>query len=569
LSAPPAPDTAADSPVVYVVDDDPGMRQTVTEILALAGIAAESFASGASVLAPNGAGRPDLAVVDQRLPDITGIALSARLKTQDPDLAVILLTGYASTNNAIAAAGLVDDYLIKPVSPDGLVRSVRAGLERTQLRRKNRQLIARLQELNHSLEATVTERTRELQDAHRQALEDQAIRERLQAHAESEALENRLHRSQRMESLGQLAGGVAHDFNNLLSVILTCASFVAEETVGHQSVQADVDQIRGAAERAAQLTRQLLIFGRQEKPMPEVLDLNTVVAGVLSLLAGSIGEHVKLVVRPAASLPAIRADKGHIEQVLINLAVNARDAMPGGGTLTIQPRVAYLGEEYTRLHPGIRPGQYVELSVGDTGVGMSPEVAARIFEPFFTTKPPGKGTGLGLATVHGVVTEAGGSLSVHSEQGMGTTFHAFFPITEEQAPTGTAAAAALAPTGQGQTILIVEDEPGVLAVTARMLRRNNYSVLAAVTASQALSLAADHEIKLLLSDLVMPQISGLELASRIQQLRPKTAVLFMSGYSPDDLGPQSVLDEGAVLLHKPFTEQALLETVHAVIAEPL
>jgi signal transduction histidine kinase len=565
LSAPPA---AVGSPVVYVVDDDPGMRQTVTEILARAGIAAEGFASGASVLAPNGAGRPDLAVVDQRLPDITGIALSDRLKTQDPDLAVILLTGYVSADNAIAAVGVVDDFLTKPVPPDGLVRSVRAGLERTALRRQNRQLIARLQELNRSLEATVAERTRELQDAHRQALEDQAIRERLQVQAEREALENRLHRSQRMESLGQLAGGVAHDFNNLLSVILSCAGFVAEDTAGQQSVQADVEMIRGAAERAAQLTRQLLIFGGGEKTMPEVLDLNTVVAEVQSLLARSIGEHVKLVVRPAASLPAIRADKGHIEQVLINLAVNARDAMPGGGTLTIQPRVTYLGEEYTRLHPEIGPGPYVELSVGDTGMGMSPEVAGRIFEPFFTTKPLGKGTGLGLATVHGIVTQAGGSLSVHSEEGVGTTFQAFFPLAEKQAATGTASAAALALVGQGQTILIVEDEPGVLAVTIRMLRRNNYSVLAAATASQALSLAADHEISLLLTDLVMPQISGLELASRIRQLRPQTAVLFMSGYSPDDLGPHRALDEGAELLHKPFTEQALLKTVHAVIAQP-
>ena len=442
MSARPALDTAANSPVVYVVDDDLSMGRTVVDILALAGIAAESFASGASVPAPNGVDRPDLAVVDQRLPDTTGIALSARLKTQDPDLAVILLTGYASTDSAIAAVGLVDDYLTKPVPPDDLVRRVRAGLERTQLRRQNRNLIARLHELNLSLEATVAERTRELQHVHRQALEDQAIRERLQAQAEREALENRIHRSQRLESLGQLAGGVAHDFNNLLAVILNCASFVAEETVGNQCVQADIKHIETAAEQAVQLTRQLLIFGRQEKTKPEALDLNIVVADMQGLLARSISEDIKLVVRPAASLPAIRADKGHIEQVLINLAVNARDAMSDGGILTIQSGVAYLDKEYARLHPEVTPGRYVELSVSDTGVGMSPDVAARIFEPFFTTKPPGKGTGLGLATVHGVVTEAGGSLSVHSDQGAGATFRAFFPIANEQAPTATAPAPA-------------------------------------------------------------------------------------------------------------------------------
>jgi signal transduction histidine kinase len=323
-------DAAPGSSVAYIVDDDPGMRQTVVDILALAGIAAKGFDSGTSALAACDTDRPDLAVLDQRLPDTTGIALSTRLKSGDPDLAVILLTGYASADNAIAAVGLVDHYLIKPVQPDELVRSVRAGLERTQLRRENRHLVGRLQEMNSSLEVTVAERTRELENAHRRALKEQATREHLQAQAERERLENRLHQSQRLESLGQLAGGVAHDFNNLLSVILGCASFVAEATVGNESVRADVEEIRTAAERAARLTRQLLMFGRREQVMLEALDLGAIVADVESLLARSIGGSVTLVVRPAAGLPAVRADRGQIEQVLVNLAVNARDAMPGG-----------------------------------------------------------------------------------------------------------------------------------------------------------------------------------------------------------------------------------------------
>jgi signal transduction histidine kinase len=561
-------DAAPGSSVAYIVDDDPGMRQTVIDILALAGIAAKGFDSGTSALAACDTDRPDLAVLDQRLPDTTGIALSTRLKSGDPDLAVILLTGYASADNAIAAVGLVDHYLIKPVQPDELVRSVRAGLERTQLRRENRHLVGRLQEMNSSLEVTVAERTFELENAHRRALKEQASRERLQAQAERERLENRLHQSQRLESLGQLAGGVAHDFNNLLSVILGCASFVAEATVGNESVRADVEQIRTAAERAARLTRQLLMFGRREQVMLEALDLNAIVADVESLLARSIGGSVTLVVHPSAGLPAVRADRGQIEQVLVNLAVNARDAMPGGGTLTIGQGVTQLDEEYARLHPGVSPGRFVELSVSDTGEGMSPDVVARIFEPFFTTKPRGKGTGLGLATVHGVLTEAGGCLSVESELGTGTTFRAFFPADGDQAAAPAAPVVAVAITGGDRTILVVEDEPAVLAVTARLLRRNEYSVLAATTESEAMSLAAGHQFDLLLTDLVMPQTSGLELAERIHRLRPEAATLFMSRSSQDVHETRPVPDDGIAVLHKPFTEEALLESVHAAIAGP-
>ncbi|HEY6280148.1 MAG TPA: response regulator [Streptosporangiaceae bacterium] len=562
----PGPGPAPGPPLAYVVDDDPGMRQTLTEILALAGISAESFGLGAAAQESFRGARPDLAIVDQRLPDTTGITLSTALKSEDPDLSVILLTGYASADSAIAAVGLVDDYLTKPVPPDDLVRRVKASLERTRLRRENRQLVARLQELNSSLEATVAERTRELEAAHRKALKDQAIRERLQAQAEREQLENLLHQSQRLESLGQLAGGVAHDFNNLLAVILNCASFVAEATTGDDSVRADVEQIRAAAERAARLTRQLLIFGRREEVRLEALDLNAIAADLHSLLARSIGENVKLIVHPAAGLPAVRGDRGQIEQVLLNLAVNARDAMPDGGTLTIESGLAQLDEQYARLHPGASPGHYVVLSVSDTGVGMSPQVVRRIFEPFFTTKPRGKGTGLGLATVHGIVTKVGGSLSVDSEEGAGTTIRAFYPVAESETQASAASPAPTAVTsGQGKTILVVEDEPAVLEVTTRILRRGEYSVLPAATGDEALALAADHEFDLLLTDQVMPDISGRELAERIRQIRPQAAVLFMSGYSQDQRGPQDAHGEKAALIHKPFTEQALLAGIRSAI----
>jgi signal transduction histidine kinase len=563
-AAPPA--TLVGAVDVYVVDDDPGMRQTVIEILALAGISAQGFASGAAVLAPHGPDRPDLAVVDQWLPDTTGIDLSARLKSEDPDLAVVLLTGYASADNAIAAVGVVDDFLIKPVPPDDLVRRIRAALDRSRLRRENRRLVTRLREMNASLEATVAQRTRELEAAHRRAMADQVIKERLQAQAERERMANRLHQAQRLESLGQLAGGVAHDFNNLLAVILSCTGFVAEATAGDEAVRADVDQIRTAAERAARLTRQLLIFGRQDKADIKVLDLNAIVNDVRDLLTRTIGEDITLAVRPAAGLSAIRADRGQMEQVLVNLAVNARDAMPEGGTLTIGLGTALLDEEYARLHPQITPGRYVELSVSDTGLGMTPKVVSRIFEPFFTTKPPGKGTGLGLATVHGIIAAAGGSLSVYSEPGMGTTFRAFFPPAEGQVAVAAEPPGAAAAMGRGETVLVVEDEPAVREITARILRRSGYSVVAAASGPEALALIPGREFDVLLTDLVMPQIPGMELAKRIRETHPGVAVLFMSGYSQDVPGPRGALEEGLPLIQKPFAATELLKAVRAVIA---
>jgi signal transduction histidine kinase len=575
VSEPSRPDASAGPSLVYIVDDDTGMRETVVEILRLSGIGAAGFGSGAAVQAAIGstqaaleAARPDLVVVDQRLPDTTGIVLATSLKSADPDLSVILLTGYASADSAIAAVGLVDDYLTKPVPPDDLVRRVKAGVDRTRLRRENRYLVTRLQEMNSSLEATVAERTRELEAAHLRALEEQAARERLQVQAERERLENRLHQSQRLESLGLLAGGVAHDFNNLLSVILNCAAFVAEATTDNEPVQADVAEIRKAARQAAQLTRQLLIFGRRDRVQLEALDMGAVVADVHSLLARSIGEHIKLVVHPPEGLPPVRGDRSQIETVLVNLAINARDAMPHGGTLTIESGMALLGSDQEGLFPPVPSGRYVTLSVTDTGVGMSPDVVMRIFEPFFTTKPQGHGTGLGLATVHGIVAAAGGGLSVQSEPGVGTTIRAFFPAAEQAAVAEAAAPVAMDVSSRGETLLVVEDEPAVLQLAVRMLRRNGYSVIPAATGTRALALAAEREFDMLLTDVVMPEMSGLELAERVSRLRPAASVLFMSGYSPDLFGDKRALAEGIILLQKPFTERALLEAIRAAMAAP-
>jgi len=393
------------------------------------------------------------------------------------------------------------------------------------------------------------------------------ITERNRAEAERRTVEQRLHQSERLESLGQLAGGIAHDFNNLLAVILNYAEFVAEETADRPAVLADAEEIKAAAQSAARLTRQLLIFSRRETVQTQALDLNGIVADVRNLLSRSIGADVELQLESAVNLPAIEADRGQLEQILLNLAINARDAMPRGGTLTIGTSLAELGDSYARLHPGVSPGRYVELAVSDTGTGMSPDVAARIFEPFFTTKPQDQGTGLGLATVHGIVTQAGGSMSVDSEEGTGTTFRLYFPAAGTPAIPATPAAAPDG-RGHGETILVVEDEPAVLEVTSQILRHNGYATLEAGTFEEALSLAASRDFQLLLTDSVMPRMSGATLAERLVELRPGLPVLYMSGYIEEATAPQYAVDKAAAHLQKPFDQQTLLKKVHAALNSP-
>ena len=387
------------------------------------------------------------------------------------------------------------------------------------------------------------------------------ITERKRAERERQALEDRLHQSERLESLGQLAGGVAHDFNNLLSVILNYASFVAEQIHDDEAASADVEEIRLAAERAARLTRQLLIFGRRETTQPELLDLNEVLADVHNLLARTLGEHVDLVVQPSDPAPVLRADRGQIEQVLLNLAVNARDAMPDGGSLTIEVGRVTLDELAAAVHPGLRPGSYVTLSVSDVGTGMSQEVIDHAFDPFFTTKAKGEGTGLGLATVYGIVSQSDGTVTIYSEPGLGTTIRVYLPSADDA--TGPVEAVR-EPAGwdrTGETILLVEDEAAIRRVTARLLARNGYEVLQASSGGEALELASAMPFDILLTDVVMPQMSGPELAERMRALRPDIRVLFMSGYSKGVLGASRGIDDAMALLDKPFSERTLLDKI--------
>jgi PAS domain S-box-containing protein len=391
---------------------------------------------------------------------------------------------------------------------------------------------------------------------------------------ERERLERQLRLSQRMESLGQLAGGVAHDFNNLLGVIINYAAFVKEQVVPSpagdpirwEQVVGDVAQIEAAAERARQLVHQLLAFARQEVARPEVLNINDVVTGIEPLLRRTLGEHIDLQTTLSADPWLVKMDAGQLEQVLVNLAVNARDAMPRGGALRIDSENVDVDEAYAASRPGAALGRSVRLRVSDTGSGMDATVVQQAFDPFFTTKPKGEGTGLGLATVYGIITQAGGRAQIYSEPGHGTTVTALLPATDE----ARSPALALQPdrhTGGKETILVVEDEDALREVTRRLLERNGYDVLLAARGRDALELLAEQrgEIQLLLTDVIMPEMLGREVAIRAQSLRPGIRVLFVSGYAQTVLGTQGTLDMDVALLEKPFSETQLLAKVREVL----
>jgi two-component system cell cycle sensor histidine kinase/response regulator CckA len=394
------------------------------------------------------------------------------------------------------------------------------------------------------------------------------ITARKHAEARQREIDERTQLAQRLQSLGQLASGVAHDFNNLLAIISNFTSFVIEHTVGDEVAQADLAQVSAAADRAAGLTRQMLLFTRGESSRAEVLDVNASIAEAHALLARTIGANIELVAVPSAEPLMICADSGRIQQVLINLAVNARDAMPDGGTLVIEGAMAELDEYQTGLQPALQqPGRYVRLLVSDTGTGMSKEVAARIFEPFYTTKPTGKGTGLGLATVHGIVTEAGGSLNVYSEPHLGTTFRAYFPVADKQSrQASTTPDSVEPPHGAGQTIIVVDDEDAIRQVVQRILDKAGYHVLVAGSGPAALEMDAQSHCRILVTDVVMPGMSGRRLTELMRRRHPGLPVLYMSGYS-DGLRETEPFDGQDIgFIEKPFTARGLLQQIHVLLA---
>ena len=384
---------------------------------------------------------------------------------------------------------------------------------------------------------------------------------------EQRQLEAQFQQAQKMETVGRLAGGIAHDFNNLLTVINGLASMALTRLPDGDALRADIEAIRLAGERGARMTNQLLAISRQQVMQAEVINLATVLNDTEGMLQRLIGEDIVLTVGAAADLGHIRVDRGQIEQVIMNLAVNARDAMPDGGTLHVEARNVDLDAHYAASHPGTQPGPHVMLAVSDTGTGMDEATRQRIFEPFFTTKAVGEGTGLGLSTVYGIVKQSGGSVWVYSEPGRGTTFKLYFPRVDEVPAPSPVVTRSSGQDGGTETILLVEDEPVVRSLARRILAGAGYTVLEAGNANDAVAAAATHEgaLDLLLTDVVMPGGNGRMVAERIGQLRPGIRVLFTSGYTDDAILRHGVLEDASRFLSKPYTPLELRRKVREAL----
>src|SRR5438067_7951396 len=382
------------------------------------------------------------------------------------------------------------------------------------------------------------------------------------------SLEDQLRQSQKLEAIGRLAGGIAHDFNNILTAIMGYSALLQSALDKGDPKQQEVEEIKKAVRRASSLIQQLLAFSRRQVLQLRVMDLNAVLKNIQQLLQRLIGEDTELILLLTPELGHVKADPGQIEQVLMNLALNARDAMPKGGKVTIRTANVMIDETFARRHLIAHPGRYIMLSVTDTGTGMDEETQAHIFEPFFTTKEQGKGTGLGLATVYGIVKQSGGSIFVYSEPGKGATCQIYLPRVEEAVTVIDSVNATIEPPQGSETILLVEDEEPVRELVRKVLERNGYRILEARHGDEAIKICAQHnggEISLLVTDVVMPRMSGREVAERLQASHPKMKVLYLSGYTDDAVVRHGVLQSMTAFLQKPFTPDALAHKVREVL----
>jgi two-component system cell cycle sensor histidine kinase/response regulator CckA len=517
-----------DSISVLVVDDDNQLLRTLRDILHHRGYAPLTAASGREgiEIAERSTPRPAVALVDLKLPDMDGTEVVRQLHALSELTETVILTGHASVDSAVQALRQQSsDYLVKPVSPEQLLSTIERAGERWQRRRA-----------------------------------EEALR---QSEESSRLLERELVQAQKMESIGRLAGGIAHDFNNLLTAILGFSEMLLEETSPGTRARRDLEAIQKAATHGASLTRQLLAFSRRQVMELAVLDLGELVHGVAPILQRLLGEDVHTTIACDAQLRKVKVDRGQLEQVVMNLAVNARDAMPEGGKLTVEVRNVMLDAEYVREHSYAQVGPHVMLSVSDTGIGMDAATRARIFEPFFTTKEIGKGTGLGLSTVYGIVKQSGGCIEVYSEPNRGTTFKVYLPAYDVPAESSVEGGPPLPAPGGAEAILLVEDDPALRELLARTLARHGYRLSEAATGLTALDLIRDTRvpIDLLLTDAVLPGMSGPALAREAATLRPGIRVLFVSGYTDDAMLRLGMLNENQAFLQKPFGATALLRKV--------
>lgn len=622
--------SAAERERILVVDDNADMRSYVVGLLSQHWTV-DAAGDGEEALARVKVAAPDLVLSDVMMPRMDGYALLRALRASPATRGtpVILLSARAGEESVVEGLETgADDYLLKPFSARELLTRVRALLDvartRTSALRASETRFRRIAEAG-IIGITVSDangRVLEANDAflrmvgcsHDDLLAGEVVLELLVATtqgitagtrawwegeyrrkdgrrvpvlvavaplengesimiafdlSERKRLEEQFRQAQKMEAVGRLAGGVAHDFNNVLSVILSYAEMTSADLPPDEPLRADIEEIRTAALRATELTRQLLAFSRQQVLEPKVLDLNQTLSGMEKMLRRLLGADITLTMLTATKLWTVRADPSQIEQVVMNLAVNARDAMPTGGKLTIETANVELDHDYAHTHHDVEPGAYVLLAVSDTGMGMDAETQVRIFEPFFTTKEKGKGTGLGLSTVFGIVKQSGGHVWVYSEPSKGSTFKVYLPRVSgaaELRPSQRPEPEAESRRGS-ETILLVEDDIQVRTLACNILRRNGYVVLEASNGGEALLICEQHgaKIDLLLTDVVLPLMSGRQIAERLKTMRPEMRVLFMSGYTDDAILQHGILDSGVAYLQKPITPALLTRKVREVI----
>jgi signal transduction histidine kinase len=537
---------------LLAIDDN---RDNLTTLKAVVG---EVLPDGVLLTALNGlrgielarAEDPDVILLDIVMPGLDGFAVCRKLKADErlQAIPVIFLTALRTDRESRVKAleTGAEGFLSKPLDAQELVAQIRAM---AKLKAAN---LMKRQETEH-LAALVAERTREL---------EQELADRKRVEVEQELLQ-----AQKLESVGRLAGGVAHDFNNLLMGIMGYADLCRDALPADHPNREWLDEITADAQRSADITRQLLAFARKQTITPKVLDLNDALTGMLKMLRRLIGEDIDLVWMPGASLGPVRIDPSQIDQVLANLCVNARDAISGTGRITIETANVAIDAAHCACHEGVVPGDYVLLAVSDDGCGMEKSVLAHLFEPFFTTKELGKGTGLGLATVYGIVKQNNGFISVYSEPQRGTTFRVYLPRFAGAATATTVVRRAEAPRGRGETVLLVEDEKSLRVTCGLFLNSFGYRVLVAETPAAALALAAQHagDIQLLLTDVVMPGMDGRQLAQRLAALKPGMRVLFMSGYTANVVAHHGVLDPSVHFIGKPFSRDDLAGAVREVL----